>query len=98
MLTMASLRLGLIVAAAIAVMGLVYFVFDAIGDAREAKVWAKVNAEIDGFNVDQDQINAADEETLALRAKVRASALAAGKFKSQCLLTAPEATTLGAIQ
>lgn len=47
MLTLTTLRLGFIVAAGVAGLALVYYVFDAIGDQREAQVraeWAEATA------------------------------------------------------
>ena len=100
MITLQTLRLAGIVLAAVAGLGLVYVVFDAIGDAREAKVWGKINAAIDETNEETDAANVDDAEERAVRQKLRVAALAAAaKVKgSQCLLTKEEALAIGAIR
>jgi hypothetical protein len=100
MLTLGTLRLGLIVVAAIAGMVGIYFVFDAVGDLREAQVWAKINKAIAVTNQATGAENEKDEETLALAEKLRGTALAAAKRMQggKCPLTAEEATALGRIQ
>lgn len=100
MLTLATVRLGLIVAAVVAFMGLIWFVFDAIGDAREAKVWAKVEETINDTNDKTKVANEQDAEKRALHERLRTSALlAAAKTKGMaCLLTAEEALVIGAIK
>ena len=45
MLTLTTLRLGLVVASTLALMAGLYIVFDAIGDAREEKVRAELTAQ-----------------------------------------------------
>ena len=101
MLTLATLRLGLIVAAVLAGMVGLFVVFDAIGDLREAKVRAKIDAAIGITNAATGVANDADEETLAIAEQLRMAALAAAKklpAVPQCKLTAEEAPALARIR
>ena len=86
--------------ATLAAGGALYWLADAIGDAREAKVWAKIDETIKAANDETAEANETDAEKRALREKLRTSALiAAAKTKgTQCLLTADEATAIGAIR
>lgn len=100
MLTLATLRLGLIVVAAVAGLAGLYILFDAVGDLREAKVMAKINAAIAITNKATGDANETDEETLAVAEKLRLVALATAMKMpraTQCELTADEAATLGRV-
>lgn len=99
MLTLSTLRLGLIVAASIAGLALVCFIFDAVGDAREAKTRAeyadaarKKNVEIGNFNTAQEAIDA------LVDAKVTEALVAAGRVPGKHPATAEQAAALNAIR
>lgn len=101
MLTLGTVRLGLIVLGAVAALAGCYVLFDTIGDLREAQVRAKIDKAIAITNQATDAANEADAETLALAEKLRASALTAAlrlPKQPQCALTADEADKLGKIQ
>lgn len=48
-----------------------WVVFDAIGDAREARVWARINAAIEKTNSDIDQQLDLDEKVALVAQKAR---------------------------
>ena len=88
-------------AAALAGGTALYWLADKIGDIREAQVRDRIERAIQVTNGETQSANESDEETLALAAKMRLAALAAAlklPRKTQCELTADEATTLGRIQ
>lgn len=95
-----NLANALTVVVAVALLTGAWLVFDAIGDAREAKVWAKVNSTIDAANEETDEANAEDAEARALRQKLRAKALLTSTtvIKTECKLTADEAVAIGAVR
>ena len=100
MISIAMLRLVGVVAAVSIGIGALWYLADAIGDAREAKVRASYDQAIDMANT--DTIEANDVATkIALRdERVRTDAIAAYRksLGTACPLTADEATTLGRIR
>ena len=59
MIGLASLRIAGFVVAAVAALGVLWYVADLIGDVREAKVRAEYEAAIDSANTDTTAANAA---------------------------------------
>ncbi len=105
MLNLVALRFIIGVIGGIAGLALLYTAVDWIGDQREAKVWAQIDKTVTTFNEDQEADNTLDANERALRQRLRQAALlnaaAIGRRSSQdnaCLLTAEEATAIGAIK
>lgn len=100
MISLAALRIAGAVVAATVALGVLYYVADLIREAGRNEVWATVNKAIESANVETAAANIQDANELAMREKLRASALAAAA-KVQggpCKLTAEEATAIGAIR
>lgn len=79
-----------------------YWIFDAIGDQREAKVWASINAAIDKTNADIDKQLSLDERIAAVaeaaRKKALDNALKLPAVAVQCPATPAQASALNAIK
>lgn len=77
------------------VLGAVYFVFDAVGDRREAKVHARYAAAANLTNEDVGKFNTDDEKVSAVREALVAKALTeAGKVEGQCTATPAQAKAI----
>ena len=81
-------------------LGGVYYVVDAIGDRREAKVWRKINAAIEKTNVDVEKFSELDDKISAIAEDARKKAIdAASQIKStQSPATAEQAEALSRIR
>ena len=91
-----------------AVLGLVAFVVviaggfwivDAIGDRREERVWAQINAAIHKTNVDVTKYDELDAKIAAIAEDARAKALAEAKaVEDSCPANVEQATALSRIR
>ena len=79
-----------------------YWLFDAIGDAREARVWAKINAAIEKTNGDIDKQLSLDERIAqvaeAARVKALSRAVTLPAIAVSCPASASQADALNAIR
>ena len=76
-----------------------WWAIDFIGDQREAKVLARINAAIEKTNVDVRALNALDDKLAAIQEDARRKALEeAGKLNGRHLLTAEEAAALSKVR
>ena len=83
----------------IGALGALWWCVDAIGDRREAKVLARINAAIEATNVDTRAHNALEDKIAAVQEAARSKALEdAKKLRGRHILTDEEAAALGAIQ
>lgn len=89
------------VAVVIVAIGLFWLV-DAIGDQREAKVWASINAAIEKTNADIDKQLSLDERISAVaeaaRKKALANAISLPAIAVACPASKPQADALNAIK
>ena len=67
---------------AAAILTVVVFLVDAIGDRREAQVWARINGAIEKTNVDVRRFNDLDDKIAAVQYETRLKALAEAKAKA----------------
>ena len=94
-----TLRGVLQVAAALGGLASLWWLVDVIGDRREAKVLARINAAIEKTNVDVRALNALDDKISAIQEDARRKALeSAGQHRGRLLLNAEEAEALGKVQ
>ena len=94
-----TLRGSLQVLSVLAGLASLWWLVDLIGDRREAKVLARINAAIEKTNVDVRAFNALDDKISAIQEDARRKALeAAGKHRGRLLLTAEEADALSKVQ
>ena len=88
--------------AAVAAVGITVLVWavDAIGDQREAKVWARINKAIEKTNVDVRHYNDLDDKIAAIAYEGRVKALAVAKRSSntQFVATQEQADALNRIK
>lgn len=99
MLTLGTLRLGLIVVAVIAGMTGLYVIFDAIGDLREAKVRAAFDEAARRKNVDISAYNDAESAIDAIvAAKVKEALERSKAVPSELKYTADQAQAINAIR
>lgn len=76
-----------------------YFLVDAIGDRREAKVWAKINAAIEKTNVDVSKHNELDDKIAAIAEDARQKAVTfARQVAATCPATPEQAIALSRIR
>ena len=96
MISLAALRIGGFVVAAVTALGVLWYLADLIGDVREAKVRAEYEAAIDAANTDTTAANAAASKVAERDGRIRAQALEAAKtaLAGKCPLTAAEALAL----
>lgn len=89
------------VAVVIVAIGLFWLV-DAIGDQREAKVWASINAAIEKTNADIDKQLSLDDRIAqvaeAARKKALANAISLPAIAVACPASKPQADALNAIK
>lgn len=100
MINLALLRLiGGVVAISAIIAGL-FWIADAIGDAREAQVRAEYEAAIDDANDDTAKTNAAATKVAERDGRTRAKALEDAKaaLAGKCPLTANEAVALSQVK
>ena len=76
-----------------------FWLVDAIGDRREAKVWAKINKAIDATNVDVRAHNSLDDKIAAIAEDARQKATAqANGLGGSCPATKEQAEALSRIR
>jgi hypothetical protein len=94
-----TLRGALQVGAFLAGLAALWWLVDLIGDQREAKVYARINAAIERTNVDVRAFNALDDKIAAIQDDARRKALDdALKLKGRFTLTDEEAAALRKLQ
>jgi hypothetical protein len=84
-----------------AVVGIsaLWWVVDEIGDRREAKVLARINAAIEATNADTRAANTLEDKIAAVQEAAREKALAdVAKLKGRHIMTAEEAASLNEVQ
>lgn len=88
--------------AALGAIAVLYWLADAIGDQREAKVWASINAAIEKTNSDIDKQLSIDERIAQVAERARAKALSAALAQTATSIRCPasklEAESLTAIK
>lgn len=96
MISLAALRIAGFVVAATAALGVLWYIADAIGDVREAKVRAEYEGAIDDANADTTATNAAATKVAERDGRIRIKALADAQsaLAGKCPLTAVEAAAL----
>lgn len=94
-----TLRGTLQVAAVLGGLASLWWLVDLIGDQREAKVLARINAAIEKTNVDVRAFNELDDKIAAIQEEARRKALddTAG-HRGRLLLTAEEAAALNKVR
>jgi len=82
------------------ILAAVVFMVDAIGDRREAAVWARINRAIEKTNVDVAKYNTLDDKIAAIAYEGRIKALAAAKRSSDTkfVVTQEQADALNRIK
>ena len=81
------------------IAGALWFIADAIGDAREAKVMARINKAVERRNVDIAKHNEIDDQVAAVADAARAKALAEAQVLfAGCPATQEQAQALSRIK
>lgn len=102
-MSLLAIRFMFWVGVGVAAMGLLYWTYDKIGDAREAQVVARYDRVIDSANDDTDAANDAATKVRIRVERERTEAVSAfkatlGKPETQCLLKEAEAETLARVR